>query len=65
MSLHGCGSRNRGHMLNMSKVEKNKSRTAVTWYTAFLPELQPIIVCSNVDPRMTLTYFMARSILEI
>ena len=27
--------------------------------------LQPIIVCSNDDPRMTLTYFTARSIFEI
>ena len=25
---------------------------------------KPIIVCSNDDPRMTLTYFTARSILE-
>ena len=25
------------------------------------PGLQPIIVCSNDDPRMTLTYFTARS----
>ena len=27
-------------------------------------ELQPIIVCSNDDPRMTLTYLTARSVLE-
>ena len=27
--------------------------------------LQPIIFCANDDPRMTLTYFSARSILEM
>ena len=30
-----------------------------TWYVA--SGLQPIIACSNDDPRVTLTYFTARS----
>ena len=30
-----------------------------TWYEA--PETQTIIFCSNYNPMLTLTYFMARS----
>ena len=34
----------------------------VTWYLGmYYPGLQPVIVCSNDDPEVTLTYFTARS----
>ena len=67
-------SRYLGYMTKMAATPKYGktslkifSRTNWRIYSKFglyLWGLQPIIVCSNDDPGMTLTYFMVSSILE-
>ena len=59
-----------GHMTKMATTSiygKNPSeiffRTKGQWPCGLVCSIGPIIVCSNDDSRLTLTYFMARSIL--
>ena len=62
---------NLGWMLNMATMLTNAQNLLLqnwwvdfheAWYIAL--GRYPIIVCTDDDPRMTLTYFTARSILE-
>ena len=63
-------SRHLGHMTKMATTPTSKifSRTGGPIFTKlgmYYWGLQPIIVCSNDDPGVTLTYFTARSNLVI
>ena len=71
-SLHGSGEQNLQGLGHMTKIAatpiygKNSSKSSSPepksqWPCGLVCSIGPVIVCSNDDPRLTLTYFTARS----